>query len=297
MRTWLILLTILVLSSPVHARAQTPIALESLNVLLWPEYDQPSMLVIYDFTLTDDAPIPTSIELRFPGDANITAVAYQSTSGLLLANYQTQAEEENWQVITLFITEPTSYHIEYYQPLERDGERRSFTYQWTGDYPVTEFDVEVQVPGDSRNIKTNPAIPLVQDGSFLSGGATMSGLGQGQPYRLQLEYSRPNETPVTTPQSAQVEPITPVDENTDGRSTLDNLPLFLGGFGVALILMALFYFFRGQSSPGRVSSPRKRPRGDGAQEGSLANYCPECGTRAHEGDRFCRACGSKLRGN
>jgi hypothetical protein len=295
MRKWLILLTVLTLFIPSPARAQGAVALDTLKVSLLSEYDQPSVLVIYDFTLTAETPVPTSMDLRFPKDANITAVAYQSGSDLLLANYQTkESEDPNWQVITLFISERTSYHIEYYQSLARDGDKRSFTYLWTGDYPVNEFDIEVQVPDDSRSIKTDPAIPLMQNQSFMSGGAVMSGLEQGESYQLELEYSRTDETPVVTPASSQVEPVAPVDENTDGRSTLDNLPLFLGGFGVALILAALFYFFRSQSSPARASKPRKRSQV--SQEPSMPSYCPECGTRSHEGDRFCRTCGSKLRG-
>lgn len=296
MRKWLILLTALALLFPSPAQAQGSVALESLKVMLWSEYDQPSMLVIYDFTLTDDAQIPTSMDIRFPKDANITAVAYNSGGELLLANYQTKPEQDaNWQVVTLFITERTNYHIEYYQPLERDGDKRSFTYQWAGDYSVNDFDIEVQVPDDSKGVKTDPAIPLMQNRPFLNGGARMSGLGEGQSYQLQLEYSRSSETAMVTPSSPQVEPIVPVDENTDGRSTLDNLPLFLGGFGVALILAALFYFFRGQSSSG--NAPKLRKRSHSPQEPSMPNYCPECGTRSQEGDRFCRTCGSKLRGN
>jgi hypothetical protein len=274
------------------------VKIETLNVMLWSEHDQPSMLVIYNFTLTDDTQVPTSMDLRFPKDANITAVAYQGTEGLLLANYQPlPAPDANSQAIRLIVTERTAYHIEYYQPLQRDGEQRSFNYQWTGDFSVNEFDIEVQVPDDSKGVKTDPAIPLMQSQpSILSGGARMSGLGQGQTYQLQLEYSRSSDTPVTTPSSSQIEPIAAVDENTDGRSTLDNLPLFLGGFGVALILAALFYFFRsGQSSSLRTSKPRRRSQGP--QEPSMPSYCPECGTRTNAGDRFCRTCGSKLRGN
>src|SRR3970282_499729 len=102
MRKWLILLTALALSIPFPAQAQGIVALDTLTVLLWSEYDQPSMLVIYNFTVTDDTQVPTSMDLRFPSEANITAVAYQSTDGLLLANFQTQpSEDDNWQVITL----------------------------------------------------------------------------------------------------------------------------------------------------------------------------------------------------
>lgn len=298
MRKWFILFTLMVLLFPSPAKAQETgtVELQMLKVALWSEYDQPSMLVIYNFTLTEGTQVPTNMDIRFPKDANITAVAYESAGELLLANYQIQpAQDPNWQVIRLFLTERTTYHIEYYQPLERDGDKRSFTYQWTGDHSVNEFDIEVQVPEDSKGVKTDPAIPLMQNQPFLNGGARLSGLGQGETYQLQLEYSRSNETAVVTPVSSQVEPIVPVDENTDGRSTLDNLPMFLGGFGVALILAALFYFFRsGQSS---VRTPKPRKRSASPQEPSMPSYCPECGTRTNEGDRFCRACGSKLKGN
>jgi hypothetical protein len=297
MRKWLILLTTLVLLFPSPTQAQGTVTLDSLKVLLWAEYDQPSVLVIHDFTLTADTPVPTTMDIRLPKDANITAVAYQDPTGLVLANYQTQPEQDaNWQVIKLFITERTNYHIEYYQPLGRNGNQRLFTYRWPGDFVVNNFDVEVQVPDDSTSVKTDPAIPLVQNQPFLSGGAMMSGLKEGQTYQLQLEYSRLIETAVVTPSSSQVEPVVPVDENTDGRSTLDNLPLFLGGFGVALILAALFYFFRSQSSPVRTAKTRRRSRSD-PQELGMPSYCPECGTRSQEGDHFCRTCGSKLRGS
>jgi len=296
MRKWLILLTTLVLLFPFPVQAQGTVKIDSLKVLLWAEYDQPSMLVIHDFTLTEDTQVPTSMDIRLPKDANITAVAYLSEGDFLLASYQTPPEEDaNWQTIRLFVTERTTYRVEYYQSLERSGDQRLFNYQWTGDYSVNEFDVEVQVPDDSRGVKTDPAIPLMQNQPFMSGGAMVSGLKVGETYQLQLEYSRSNEVAVVTPGSSQVEPVEPVDENTDGRSTLDNLPLFLGGFGAALILAALFYFFRGQSSSVRTVKPRRRSHTP--QEPSMPSYCHECGTRTHEGDRFCRACGSKLRGS
>jgi hypothetical protein len=290
----LVLLIALVLIMPTSAQAQEAVRLDSLKVRLWSEYDQPSMLVIHDFKLTDDTAIPASIDLRFPSDANLTAVAYESGGKLLLANYQTKpAEEAGWQVITVFVTERTSYHIEYYQPLKLDGNKRYFIYQWTGDYPVENFDIEIQLPGDSENVKTDPVIPLVQGQTFMSGGAMMKGLDEGQTYQVELTYSRTTEVPVAT-QSSQVEPIVPVDENTDGRSTLDNLPLLLAVIGVILIIIAgLVYFFRRSTSE---SKPRQRKRSRSSEGAGEPTYCHECGTRSQEGDRFCRTCGAKLRG-
>lgn len=294
MRRRLITLFILItMVIPTSVLAQGTVTLNNLTVTLWPEFDQPSMLVIHEFTFTEDTLLPFTMDFRFPSDANITAAAYNTSDGLLLANYQAkESTDTNWQTITLFITEPAAYRVEYYQPLPRSGNNRSFNYQWAGDYAVKNFDIEIRVPGDSANIKTTPAIPFTQQDPFLSGGAMMSGLDEGQSYRLQLEYTRTSEA-LTASESSQVEPITPVDENTDGRSTLANLPLFLGGFGFLLIAAGVFYYLRGQSGK-HTGKPRKRQHTSSPDANSQI-YCHECGTRAQTGDRFCRTCGSKLR--
>jgi len=200
MRKLLMLLITLILLIPTSVLAQDSAALKSLNVRLWSEYDQPSMLVILNFELTDDTTVPTTLDFRVPSEANITAVAYDNAGELLIANYQiTPTDDGNWQTIKLIASERTNYHIEYYQPLDRSGNKRSFTYQWTGDYPVSELDIEVQVPQDSTEVKANPAIPFMQSQPFLNGGAKISNLKEGQIYRLNLEYSRTSEAPVVTP--------------------------------------------------------------------------------------------------
>jgi hypothetical protein len=293
MRKWFILLIAFILLIPTPVRAQDSAALKSLKVELWSEFDQPSMLVIHEFEVTDATQVPVTFDLPVPDGANITAVAYESGGQLLLANYQNKpVTNGTGQAITLFITERTKYRVEYYLPLERSGNKRTFTYQWTGAYAVDDFNISVRVPQDSTDVKASPVIPFIQDEPFLSGGAKVSGLQQGQTYNLKLEYSRASEASVATPSSSQVEPVAPVDEKTEGRSTLNNLPLILGGFGAVLILVALVFFLRGQSTT-RTTKPRKR---SGQAQGPEAQtYCHECGARAHENDRFCRTCGSKLR--
>ena len=294
MRKLVILLILLAMLIPLPAQAQNILALKTLNVQLWAEHDQPSMLAIYIFEVADEVSLPASIDLRLPSDGNITAVAFESDGSLLLADYANNPiEDPGWQSITIFLTERTSYRVEYYQPLERDGDKRSFTFQWTGDHPVGSFDVEVRVPQDSTNVRTTPAIPFVQDQIFLSGGSMLSSMDKGETYQLTLEYARTSESPsVSPPSGQQVEPLVPVDADTDGRVTLENLPYVLGGFGAILIVAALFYFLR-SGSPRTQRKTRKRQTK--SQSKASQTYCHECGTRAHEGDRFCRICGSKLR--
>jgi hypothetical protein len=118
----------------------------------------------------------------------------------------------------------------------------------------------------------------------------------GQSFQFNLEYQRRSET-VTRPQnSANIQPAEPVGPNTDGRVSIDNLPYVIGGFGLALIGLALYFYWRSTQTPDRRSRQRRRA-GSGAQaEEESSAYCHECGARANKGDRFCRTCGSRLRG-
>ena len=73
MRKWFSILVLgIFLAFPSLAFAQTNITLESMNVQLWPEYDQPSMLVITDFTVAAGTTFPVDMSFRIPLDANLT---------------------------------------------------------------------------------------------------------------------------------------------------------------------------------------------------------------------------------
>jgi len=293
MRKWLTSLFLLLLVFPSSGQAQNAITLDSLKVRLWSEYDQPSMLVIYDFELTPATTLPAKVDIRIPKDANITAVAYLEGSELLNTDeFAGPVEEGNWQTITFFVKTLTTYHLEYYQPIVRDGMNRFFDYQWTGAYSINNFRVEIQLPDDSTAVKATPMLPFVPNQPFLSGSASVSNLEAGKTYQVELRYARTSEETVFPASSPQVAASEPITQDTAGRVTLDNLPYILGGVGVLLIISAIYYFW--QSNSLSASQPRKRHH-TAKDATSSQIYCHECGTRAYVEDRFCRTCGSKLR--
>jgi len=292
MRKCFTLLFLLLLVFPSSAEAQNAITLESLKVRLWSEYDQPSMLVIYDFELTPETTLPAKVDIRIPKDANITAVAYQEGIDLLtMEEFAGPVEDGNWQVITYFIKDQTTYHLEYYQPITRNETNRSFTYKWTGEYLIKNFRVEIQLPDDSTAVKAKPMLPFVPNEPFLSGSASVSNLEAGKTYQVELRYARTSEETVLPQSSLPVTASEPVTQDTAGRVTRDNLPYILGGIGVLLIGSAIYYFWSSNSL--RASKPRKRQHN--VRTATEQIYCHECGARAHTEDRFCRTCGSKLR--
>jgi hypothetical protein len=283
--------------SPSSVRAQGETKLEAIDLELWSEYDQPSMLVIYQFMVSQETPLPAEVTLRFPKNSNLVAVAVEHNGELFNKDFMPPVEQGNWQTIKIRADSYEPHRIEYYQPLTQDGDKRQFKFQWFGDYYVTEFTVSILIPADSTDVVTSPPLEdmaTTPNGLLTVGTVTKNDLKMMNPFQFELEYRRTSAALVNPKQAtAQVEPAIPVDEDTPGRVSITNLPLIIGGFGLALIVIALFSYWR--STQSTESQPRKRRpyKREEVEEGQA--YCHECGTRAHAGDRFCRTCGSRLR--
>jgi hypothetical protein len=280
---------------PGSVSAQSPITLSSVQVQLWPEYDQPSMLVILDFQLASGTELPASVAILFPKEANLMAVAMQAPDGSLLnADYLESKDAVDWQSVTVQVQSPTTYRIEYYQPLTRTGQTRAFTFQWPGNLAVQDLGVSVRVPADATNVITDPALQTAQSNDlaqYLAGSFGAQDAGQGVTFNI--SYSRTSEA-LTAPQQG-LQPTQPLDASTPGRVMISNyLPYLLGALGLILIGGGALYFWQA----GRARTPRS------ARHGGVTHvpprhaeemHCHECGTRAREGDRFCRVCGTRLR--
>jgi hypothetical protein len=276
--------------------AQGGTKLQSINIELWSEYDQPTMLVINEFVVSQDTALPAAITMRFPKDANLVAVAVESSGGLFNKDFTGPVEQGNWQTITINAETYDPHRIEYYQPLNRDGNKRQFKYQWFGDYYVTEFTVAVLVPADSTELNTSPALEdtaPAPNGAGIAGAIKKEHLKMGSSFQFNLEYQRTSDELMASDQPGQVQAAAPVSADTPGRVSIANLPWIIGGFGLTLIVIALFTYLRSTRSGEARPNRRRRRRSEGIEEAQA--YCHECGARAHPGDRFCRTCGSRLR--
>lgn len=296
MRKWLVVPLLLgLLIFPSLVDAQGTVKLDLMNIELWSEYDKPSMLVINQFIVSKETQLPASVTLRFPKEGNLVAVAVETSESLFNKDFDPPAEQGDWQAVTINVESYDPHRIEYYQPLTRDGDKRQFKHQWFGDYYVKEFAVSILVPADSTELITSPVLQSTQtsaDGLGLSGTVVKNDLKMGNSFQFELEYQRTSSVLIDPREADQVQPSEPVGEDTPGRVSITNLPLIIGGFGLALIGIALFAYWR--STQSNETKPRRRRRANSAEGGEQA-YCHECGTRANPGDRFCRTCGSRLR--
>jgi hypothetical protein len=303
----LIILLILILLFPMPVTAQADQELSSVRVRLWPEYDQPKVLVIYDLTLPAGTPLPATLSIRIPRSAGQPhAVASRQPNGSLVnLPYDPPMVVGDWIIIE-FIATTLDSRLEYYDPaLLKEGNARHYEFNWPGDYGVKSFEIEVQQPVDSSDMVLSPSMGggVMGEDGLTYYGTQVGSLQKGQSFQQNIDYQKSTGTLST--ELLHVEPVKPIDTSIGNSGTLGSvLPWILFLFGLLLLVGSGYWYLRlGRKSPKPLSRRRRKPA---SQQGSPSSsqrggqdqkvvYCHQCGKRALSGDRFCRICGTQLR--
>lgn len=280
--------------------------LSSLEIEIWPEYDQPSVLVIYHLTLDSGMTFPASLVLKIPAAAGRpNSVAYIDSSDGNLYNLAYDYEtREAWGVVS-FTTSAREIQMEYYDPsMSIQGEDHHFEFIWPGDYAVDALSFHVQQPISATDLVLQPTLGNPQTAS--NGLTTYYGLvgsfQQGESFHLKLDYKKSN--PQLSIAQLQVQPSSPLDESSAGRMTLNRLlPMLIGILFLVVIGLAGWWF--GLHPQLQVRSDSRKRHGEKGENqrtvrgGSVppesSAHCPQCGQPVRPEDLFCRSCGTRLK--
>jgi len=300
MRKWahFLLLFFLAAFAALPARGQEPVTFSSMQIALWPEYDRPSVLVIYRIVLADQVSLPTRLSLRIPasaGEPNAVAEIDVAAGGLVNVAYARQVSGD-WATLDFTVRSP-EIQVEYYDPaLDRQDVSRHFEYLWPGDYTIQALSIEIQQPLGASNLRISPSLGAGtpgQDGLtyYL---AEIGSVNAGQAFKISLDYDKvSNDLSVIGPEvsiqpSAQIPETVPVEWSK-------YLPWVLVILAAAVLIGGgVWYWVSGRQKPA-LKKARQRSRKASTGTSEAAIYCHQCGKRAASEDVFCRSCGTRLR--
>ena len=296
----IILVIILFVCFPVSAQAQQVVSFSEAEVDLWPEFDQPSVLVIYRLKISSSVTLPVDLKLRIPATSGApNAVAASLPDGLVNIPYSREVSGD-WTVLSFQAT-TADLQIEYYDPgLVKSGSARHFVYSWLGDYAVDSLTMQVQQPVGAKDMLISPSLGSGQtapDG-LIYYTSTIGSLKAGQGFSISVDYLKDDDT--LSAQSIPIAPSGPLNQVSSGSATLLSiLPWILGAVGILLLGGGGYWYWQSGRNKGvdKPFRPRHKPAEqvtNGVPEGAEI-YCHQCGKRASTGDRFCRACGTQLR--
>jgi hypothetical protein len=288
---------------PSVAQAQSPITLDKLQISIWPEYDKPSVLIIYQMNLSANTSYPATLSIRIPSAAGEPhAVAASQVDGSLFIIDHTRQVVGEWAIITFTTTTP-ELQLEYYDPsLSINGSARHFTYLWPGDYSVSQLSIQVQQPFDATQMRISPSLGSGALGDYNLTYYTqdLGMVSAGQDFQITIDYQKSSD--VLSAENLPIEPSASIPQGTLGDINLKTwLPWVLGILGAALIIGGIVWFWQSGRQRPAVQPHRRRTKSVPFERDTLSSsageaiYCSQCGKRASPGDQFCRYCGSSLR--
>lgn len=210
----LISAAVLLLAIIGFSRAQAVPVLEHLDIVFWPEYDQPAVLVMLRAWLPADVPLPAYVPIPIPAGVTPSAVAKRDASGALLLAAHTVIDRRSYQEVRVMADTP-EIRVEYYAPLTLSGADRSYLFSWPGGLTLDTVQYQVQLPVGATELSITP--PAQQESTGFDGLSYFSAdLGRkpaAEVFEIRFDYSK---TSVGLTQSA-LQKGSPATTETVGR--------------------------------------------------------------------------------
>lgn len=300
----ILLLNFFLITITTYAQSSAP-DIDLLEVEIWPDYDRPSVLVLLTGTLPEDTNYPARIVLSIPENATINAVARVDESGSMFSDLEVDDSVPGQLTITTM--EPT-FRVEYYVPYSAEGNQRNFTFEWQSNLTVNELMATVQQPSLADEINLSPEAIGVNNrpDGLLYHTLPVREVPAGENYSLEMSYNllRPQLSAELLGGQQPADPSNITGNVGEQESGFNwRIAVAATAFGIALaagVWLLLGY----RQSRRRISKPRpvRRSRGKrttpsiNQDSTSRANFCHECGQRLTKGDKFCRNCGTAVKG-
>jgi len=291
------------------ANAQGPTDLSALTIKLWPEYDDPRLLVIIDGQLATPG---DEIRLPIPAEAQLNAVATAGSNGRLLKNDWTEETADDGSRLLVMTPQNPVFRVEYYTPIPVDGDKRTIQFELpAGYFNADQVIIEALLPPGSEDVELTP--PADESGPTQDQAhifqRTLSGV-KDEAITQEVIYANPSgaltvpETNTASPAQPQTPQQTaPAAEKPASKSSINPWIIGLGAAALVLIIGGVvgLWLTRDREEevppmppPTRKKNKKKKSRSATAlpATGNLDRYCRQCGEEFGPDDRFCRYCGA-----
>lgn len=278
---------------PATAQTEAP-QLATWDVQLWPEYDQPSVLVIVTGAVAEETVLPQTLRVPLPAGARLHAVAYPDATGNLLTLPWTTETGADGQTVVFELNQPR-FVIEYYADILSPPPSRSFALDLATPYAAQQASLALRQPSRASRLQVTPA--MAAGGTDDLGNPTymleLGALQAGQRVPVQVSYTKADARPSLAGAAADGPP--------------GWLPWAIGAaLGLAVGAVAVYFLLRRRKARGSRQARRRDARKQGAPaprapasapaSGAAGDkFCVQCGQRFEANDRFCRHCGASRR--
>jgi hypothetical protein len=128
-----------------------------MRVAIWPEYDDPSVLVIYDGKFEDISNYPIKTSFLVPKGAVISDACSLSHEGQHFCQLYKTTNRGVYDEVRLLLPYP-NFYLSFHTPgFDVTTEKRELDYQIKANHPIRSMEIDIQQPLRSTAFNISPA--------------------------------------------------------------------------------------------------------------------------------------------
>ena len=303
-RWWALCLPLIVLALcltlPVSAQGAGG-TISQASLRLWPEYDDPGLLVILSGSFTGTTSFPQKVAFPIAPNARGIQATVIGTNGELLS--------QPWEIVngklTYTLSQP-DFQIEYYLERLPSGNQREVNYTFEAPYAMQALEISIQQPARATGFAiTPPAERSTQGGdgfTYYLSGRTNLAAGDKLPFSIRYTKTDQGLSVAQTQLNANPPANIPAATGAAAGGAPGWLAYVLIGLGLGALAGTLIYWYvirdSRNTTPSRAAArlPAKvRPSNQALAGPPLARpavFCTQCGHSLQPNDRFCAQCGT-----
>ncbi|MEE8321864.1 MAG: hypothetical protein V3R68_08495, partial [Gammaproteobacteria bacterium] len=138
-------------------KATQDLTIGRMRVSIWPEYDDPSLLAIYDGRFEDVSSYPIKTSFLVPKGSVISDACSLSHEGQHFCQLYKTTNKGEYDEISLILPYP-NFYLSFHTPrFDTQNEKRDFNYRIKANHPIKTMEIDIQQPLRSTEFKISPA--------------------------------------------------------------------------------------------------------------------------------------------
>ena len=301
-RVWLVLLAVVVSlgAFPVFAAEEEETgSFENVRLWLYPEYDDPGLLVMLQGEIVG-VDCPVTVRFLVPQSAVMYSAGTKDEAGEYSGGPPAREASgvPGWAEIS-YVMSTDTFRVEYYDDIVQGAPDRSIDYQFRTLYPIADLKVYAQEPVGSSSYsvtgfgESSPAVSGEFDGRLTTHSFSYQTLGIEDVFDFRITYER-NTSELSL---ALLNP----GSSTDRSSPSSGVAIAVTVAVLIVLGGGAFWVYRAKPSSRRVpvkrDGPVKHKSGSSRsveRKAPAGGFCTNCGEPLTLGDRFCGGCGAKI---
>ncbi|MEW6034539.1 MAG: hypothetical protein AB1603_06770, partial [Chloroflexota bacterium] len=179
------------------ARSETePTDLKSVRLWVYPEYDDPRLLVMLEGKIEGASP-PATVRFLVPAGAEMYSAGSMDSQGKYSGGPPRRKPSDlpGWDEISYEVTSDT-FRVEYYHDIIQGQPDKTIAYEFRTLYPITVLLVTVQEPLRSSDFVVVPRAHFNDSGEgFRYHQYSFPGLGRDETLKFDISYTRSDPDP------------------------------------------------------------------------------------------------------